>query len=81
MFRCVCVCVFSRATPTAYGGSQARGLIGALPPAYARATATWDPSCVCDLHHSSWQRRILNPLSEAKNLNCILIDTSWVCYR
>jgi len=25
---CVCVCVF-RATPTAYGGSQARGLIGA----------------------------------------------------
>ena len=27
-FVCVCVCIF-RATPTAYGGSQARGLIGA----------------------------------------------------
>ena len=32
------------------------------PPAYARATATGDPSCICNLHHS-W---ILNPLSEAR---------------
>ena len=23
-------------------------------PAYATATATWDPSHDCDLHHSSW---------------------------
>ena len=23
---------------------------------YARVTATWDPSHVCDLHHSSWHR-------------------------
>ena len=30
------------------------------PPAYARATATRDPSRVCDLHHSSRQRRILH---------------------
>ena len=29
-FFCVCVCVFSRAAPAAYGGSQARGLIGAV---------------------------------------------------
>uniref|UniRef100_A0A8D1EK64 Lysosome-associated membrane glycoprotein 3 n=1 Tax=Sus scrofa TaxID=9823 RepID=A0A8D1EK64_PIG len=33
--------------------------------AYARATATGDPSCVCNLHHSLWQHRILNPLSKA----------------
>ena len=26
--------------------------------AYAAATATRDPSCVCDLHHSLWQLRI-----------------------
>ena len=25
-------------------------------PAYATGTATWDPSHICDLHHSSWQR-------------------------
>ena len=36
-------------------------------PAYttAIATATPDPGCICNLHHSSQQRRILNPLSEA----------------
>ena len=38
-----------------------------LLPAYARATAMPDPSSVCDLHHSSWQHRILNPLSEARD--------------
>ena len=31
-------------------------------PAYATATATWDPSCVCDLHHSSWQTQSLTHL-------------------
>jgi len=37
------------------------------PPVYATATATRDPRQVCDLHHSSQQRRILNPLSEARD--------------
>ena len=32
-----------------------------LLPAYATATATHDLSRVCDLHHRSWQRWILNP--------------------
>ena len=44
--------VFSRATPTAYGGPQAGGLIGAV------ATG---------LHHSSQQRWILNPLSKPRD--------------
>ena len=35
------------------------------PLAYTRATATWDRSRICNLHHSSRQRQILNPLSEA----------------
>ena len=51
-----------RAAAVAYGGSQARGRIGAN----ATATAMPDPSCICDLHHSSWQRQILNLLSEAR---------------
>ena len=34
-------------------------------PAYTTATATRDPSHVCNLHYSSQQRRILNPLSGA----------------
>ena len=51
----------------AYGGSQAGGQIRAVASAYVRATAMQDPSHVYDLHHSSWQRRILNPLSEARD--------------
>ena len=47
-------------------------------PAYATAMETPDPSCVCDLHHSSWQCRILNPLIEARDRTCILMGTSWV---
>ena len=35
--------------------------------AYTTATATQDPSCICDLNHTSWQRRILNPLSKARD--------------
>ena len=41
-----------RAAPRTYGGSQARN----------RPTPMRDPSHVCDLHHSSWQPWILNPL-------------------
>ena len=46
---------------------------------HARTTATQDPSHVCDLHYSSLQHQILNPLSEARNQTCILVDPSWVC--
>ena len=35
--------------------------------AYTTATATRDPSCICNLHHSSWQCQILNPLMEARD--------------
>ena len=49
------------------------------PQAYARATAMPDPSCLCDLHHSSPQHRILNPLSKARDQTCILMGTSQVC--
>ena len=38
-----------------------------LPPASTTATAMPDPSLVCNLHHSSRQRRILNPLSKARD--------------
>ena len=39
-----------------------------------------DPSCFCDLYHSSQQWEILNLLSKARYWTCILLDTSWVCY-
>ena len=31
------------------------------------------------LHHSSWQRQILNPLKEARDRTCILMDTCQIC--
>ena len=46
--------------------------------AYATITATWDPSHVCNPHHSSWQHWILNPLGKARDRTHIFIDTSWV---
>ena len=47
-------------------------------PAYTTATATLDPSRVCDLHHSSQQHQILNPLSEARDRTCTLMDASQI---
>ena len=49
--------------------------------AYTTATAMPDPSYICNLHQSSWQHQILNPLSKARGQTCILMDTSWVCYH
>ena len=47
----------------AYGGSQARGLIGAT---------------AAGLHHSSQQRRILKPLSEARDRTHNLMAPGWI---
>ena len=46
--------------------------------AYTTATAMWDPNCICDLYDSSWQHRILNLLSKARDGTHILMGTSWV---
>ena len=51
------------------------------PLAYAAATGVQDPSHVCDLHHSSWQHRIFNPLSEAKDRTCNLMVPSWIRFH
>ena len=40
------------------------------PLAYTTATATRELSHVCDLHHSSEQCQILNPLSKARDRTC-----------
>ena len=65
-----------RATPTVYRGSQARGQIRAAAAGLRHSNS--DPSQVCDLHHSSQQRQILNPLSKVRDRTCILKDPSWV---
>ena len=58
---------FFRAALMAYESSQARGQIRATAAGLHLSIATPDPSHVCDLHHSSRQCRILNPLSKARD--------------
>ena len=49
--------------------------------AYATARAASDPSHICNLHHSSWQRRIINPLSEARDGAHNLMVPSWIRFH
>ena len=48
-------------------------------PAYTTATATSDSSHTCNLHYSSRQRQILNPLREARVQTGNLIVPSRIC--
>jgi len=50
------------------------------PKLLATATAMLDLSLVCDVHHSSQQCWILNPLSWARDRTRVLMDPSQVCY-
>ena len=45
-------------------------------PAYTTATAMQDLSRIFNLHHSSRQHQILNPLRKARDWTHILVDTS-----
>ena len=47
--------------------------------ACATATVTPDLSHICNLHHSSWQCQILNPLSGARDQTHLIMDTSQIC--
>ena len=46
--------------------------------AYTTATATSDLSLACDLHRSSRQRGILNPLSKGRDQTPVFMDTCQV---
>ena len=57
---------FFRATPTAHGGPQARGWIGAV---------------AAGLYLSPRQHRVLNPLSKARDQNCILMNAGQISFH
>ena len=73
-------CLFFRATPMAYGSSQARGQIGAAAASLHHSHIKEGPSLICNLHNSSQQRWILNPLSEARDQTWVFMAISQVCY-
>ena len=53
-----------------------RGHIGAAAASlhHSHIAVMPDPSHICELHHSSRQRQILNPRSEARDQTPILMD-------
>ena len=77
---CVCVCVCVCLGPHLQHMEVPRlGVESELQLlAYTTATAIPDPSGVCDLHYSSWQRRILNPLSKDRDRTCNLMVPSQI---
>ena len=70
---------FSRAASMVCGGSQARGQIRAVDSGLCQSHSNMDLSHVSNLHHSSRQRRILNPLSSARDRTLNLMVPSWIC--
>ena len=50
-------------------------------PTYVTVRATQDLSHICDLHHSSQQSWILNPLSKARDQTRNLMVPSQVCFH
>ena len=56
-----------RATTEAYGGSQARAPITATAAGLHHSHSNAGSSLGCDLHCSSRQHRILNPLGESRD--------------
>ena len=73
---CVCVCVYLGPYPWYMNVPRLRIESEELQlPAYITATATPDPSHVCDLYHSSWQLQIFNPVSKARDRTHVLMGT------
>ena len=82
MLAAVCFIYFLlfRATLMAYGGSRLGVKSELWLLAYTTATVMRDPSHVCHLYHGSWQHRIPDPLSQARDRTHILMDTSRARY-
>ena len=73
-------CLFFRATPTAYGGSQVRGRIGTAAAGlhYSHGNARsephlWPTPQLTEMPHP-------NALSEARDWTYILMDASQICF-
>ena len=63
---------------TAYGSSQERGQMGATAASLHHSHGNTRSEPHLDLHHSSQQHRIPDPLSKARDQTSILMDTSQI---
>ena len=73
--------LFRATPPVAHGRSQAGVELELQLPAYTTDTAMPDPSCICNLHRSSWQCQVLNPLNKVRYQTRILMDTSQIHFH
>ena len=71
-------CFLFSSVPAAYGTSQARGWIRDAAAGICHSHSNARSELCLWLHHSSWQRWILNPLSRARDRTHVLIDTSQI---
>ena len=73
---------YFRALPSAYGGSQARGRIEAVPPSLHHSHSnTRSVLHLPPTPRGSWQHWKLNPLSKARDQTCVLIDASQIRFH
>ena len=73
-----CLLAFSSAAPMAYGGSLARGPIRAISTGLRHSHNNAGSERICNLHHSSRQRQILNPRSKARDRTLNLMVPSQI---
>ena len=73
-------CLF-RAVPTAYGGSQGRDQIGAAATDLCHSHSNMGSELHLQPTRSSQQRRILNPLSKARDRTCVLMNASQIGFH
>ena len=71
---------FLRATPAAYGDSQARGPIGAVATGLHHSHSNTGPEPCLQPTPQPQQHRILNPLSEARDRTQVFMSTIPVRY-
>lgn len=73
-------CLF-RSTPMVYGGSQARGQIGATAAGLRHSHSNARSKPRLRPTPSSWQHQILNPLNKARDQTHNLMVPSQICFH
>ena len=81
VFLFVCLFCFLGPNPWHMEDPRLGVLLEPQLPAYIIATATQDPNHIYNLHYSSQQCWILNPLGEARDQTHILMDSSQIPFH
>ena len=78
LFLSLFICFLGFYLCVAHGSFQAKDRMRARAASHSPSYSNSGSERVCDQYHSSQQLWILNPLSEARDRTCILMDTNRV---